>query len=196
MFAPAHHPATRHVVPVRKALGVRTIFNFLGPLTNPAGASRQLIGVSDPAYLELIAGALRELGCERALVVSSDDGLDEVSVAGETQRGRGDARRRHRAHVVAPEQVGLERAALEAVAGGDARARTPRSPARSSAASRAAPDAGRDQCRRRAVRRRSGDELRGRRALAEQAIDSGAARGRPGALRATTNALALREAAV
>ena len=62
MFAPAHHAAMRHVVPVRKELGVRTIFNFLGPLTNPAGATRQLIGVSDPAYLEVIAGALVELG--------------------------------------------------------------------------------------------------------------------------------------
>ena len=62
MFAPSHHQAIRYVVPVRKELAVRTIFNFLGPLTNPAGARRQVIGVSDPAYLETIAGALRELG--------------------------------------------------------------------------------------------------------------------------------------
>ena len=62
MFAPAHHEATRFVVPVRKELAVRTIFNFLGPLTNPAGAPRQLIGVSDPAFLETIAGALARLG--------------------------------------------------------------------------------------------------------------------------------------
>src|SRR5918912_3904879 len=79
MFAPAHHRATRFVVPVRKELGVRTIFNFLGPLTNPAGATRQLIGVSDPAYLDTLAAALQELGAERALVVSSADGLDELS---------------------------------------------------------------------------------------------------------------------
>jgi anthranilate phosphoribosyltransferase len=85
MFAPKHHSAMKHVVPVRKALGVRTVFNFLGPLTNPAGARRQVIGVSDPAKLETIASALGELGTEVALVVSSADGLDEFSVSGTTR---------------------------------------------------------------------------------------------------------------
>ena len=85
MFAPAHHGATRFVIPVRKELAVRTIFNFLGPLTNPAGATRQLIGVSDPAFLEMIAGALARLGARKAFVVSSDDGLDELSTAGATR---------------------------------------------------------------------------------------------------------------
>jgi anthranilate phosphoribosyltransferase len=75
----------KHVVPVRKELGVRTIFNFLGPLTNPAGARRQVIGVSDPGKLETMAAALGELGTERALVVSSADGLDEFSVSGSTR---------------------------------------------------------------------------------------------------------------
>ncbi len=84
MFAPAHHQATRFVIPVRRELAVRTIFNFLGPLTNPAGARRQLIGVSDPAFLETIAGALARLGVERALVVCSEDGLDEISTAAAT----------------------------------------------------------------------------------------------------------------
>jgi anthranilate phosphoribosyltransferase len=79
MFAPAHHQATRFVIPVRRELAVRTIFNLLGPLTNPAGARRQLIGVSDPGFLETIAGALASLGVDRALVVSSEDGLDEIS---------------------------------------------------------------------------------------------------------------------
>jgi anthranilate phosphoribosyltransferase len=85
MFAPAHHQATRFVVPVRRELAVRTIFNMLGPLTNPAGARRQLIGVSDPSFLERMAGALARLGVDRALVVAGEDGLDEVSAAAPTQ---------------------------------------------------------------------------------------------------------------
>jgi anthranilate phosphoribosyltransferase len=85
MFAPTHHRATRFVVPVRRELAVRTIFNFLGPLTNPAGARRQLIGVSDPEMLDTIAGALALLGVDRALVVASEDGLDEISITAPTR---------------------------------------------------------------------------------------------------------------
>src|SRR5271170_2065887 len=81
MFAPAHHQATRYVIPVRRGLAVRTIFNFLGPLTNPAGATRQLIGVSDSAYLDTMAGALALLGVDRALIVASQEGLDEISIS-------------------------------------------------------------------------------------------------------------------
>src|SRR5581483_3844937 len=84
MFAPVHHRATRYVIPVRAQLAVRTIFNFLGPLTNPAGATRQLIGVSDVRYLETMARALGRLGTRRALVVSSEDGLDELSISAPT----------------------------------------------------------------------------------------------------------------
>jgi anthranilate phosphoribosyltransferase len=85
MFAPSHHAAMSHVVPVRKELAVRTIFNFLGPLTNPAGAERQLIGVSDRHYQETIAEALVSLGSERAMVVSAEDGVDELAITAPTR---------------------------------------------------------------------------------------------------------------
>jgi anthranilate phosphoribosyltransferase len=117
MFAPAHHQATRYVVPVRRGLAVRTIFNFLGPLTNPAGAGRQLIGVSDRAYVETIAGALARLGTEHALVVSGDDGIDELSVSAPTTvvEVRGGELERYS---VAPGDVGLEMAQAAEVPGG------------------------------------------------------------------------------
>ena len=117
MFAPRHHAAMKHVVPVRKALAVRTIFNFLGPLTNPAGARRQLLGVADRRYQETIAEALVGLGCERALVVCAADGLDEISVAEETRvvEVAGGATTEW---FVRPEELGIERAPLERIAGG------------------------------------------------------------------------------
>ena len=117
MFAPAHHGATRFVVPVRKELAVRTIFNFLGPLTNPAGAKRQVIGVSDPAFLDTIAGALAKLGARKALVVSSADGLDEMSTSGTTRVVEVDGPEL-RSYEVSPEDVGLPRARPEDLTGG------------------------------------------------------------------------------
>jgi anthranilate phosphoribosyltransferase len=117
MFAPAHHQATRFVVPVRRELAVRTIFNFLGPLTNPAGARRQLIGVSDPAFLQTIAGALAQLGVDRALVVSSEDGLDEISIAAATTVIEVNGKQLDR-YTLAPGDVGVEPS--PAGAGGEA----------------------------------------------------------------------------
>jgi anthranilate phosphoribosyltransferase len=117
MFAPRHHAAMAHVIPARKALGVRTIFNFLGPLTNPAGADRQLLGVADRHYQETIAEALVGLGSVRALVVSGEDGLDEISLAARTRvievADGGTAE-----WFVEPSQFGLAPAQLEDVAGG------------------------------------------------------------------------------
>jgi anthranilate phosphoribosyltransferase len=106
MFAPAHHQATRYVVPVRHELAVRTIFNLLGPLTNPAGAPRQLIGVADARFQATIAGALAKLGVDRALVVAGEDGLDEVSAAAPTKvvEVNGDEIRHY---VITPREVGL-----------------------------------------------------------------------------------------
>ena len=128
MFAPRHHAAMKHVVPVRKELAVRTIFNFLGPLTNPAGASRQLIGISDRGFQETIAEALVGLGTEHALVVNADDGLDEISIGSptrvvEVREGRTEE------WFVRPEDVGLATAELDEVAG--------RSPEENAALSRA-----------------------------------------------------------
>jgi anthranilate phosphoribosyltransferase len=118
MFAPRHHAAMAHVVPARKALGVRTIFNFLGPLTNPAGANRQLLGVADRHYQETIAEALVGLGSLRALVVSSEDGVDELSISARTRvievADGGTSE-----WFVEPGQFGLAPAELGAVAGGE-----------------------------------------------------------------------------
>ena len=117
MFAPAHHGATRFVVPVRKELAVRTIFNFLGPLTNPAGATRQLIGVSAPDMLDTMAAALSRLGATRALVVSSEDGLDELSTSAPTRVVEVNGEQIER-YSVSPQDCGLPEAAPDAVGGG------------------------------------------------------------------------------
>jgi anthranilate phosphoribosyltransferase len=117
MFAPAHHQATRFVIPVRRELAVKTIFNLLGPLTNPAGAQRQLIGVSDPSFLETIAGALVRLGVDRALVVAGEDGLDEVSISAATRVVEvNGAELSH--YTLTPGDVGLELAAEGGYDGG------------------------------------------------------------------------------
>ena len=85
MFAPAHHPSMKHAVIPRKEIGIRTVFNILGPLTNPAGAKRQLIGVFEPNLTELMAGALQRLGSDRAIVAHGIDGVDELSTLGKTK---------------------------------------------------------------------------------------------------------------
>ena len=107
MFAPNHHQATRFVIPVRRELAVRTIFNLLGPLTNPAGARRQLIGVSDPRFLDTMAGALAVLGVDRALLVSGEDGLDEVSATAPTRVVEVNGQD-IRSYVLTPPEAGIE----------------------------------------------------------------------------------------
>ena len=117
MFAPHHHAAMRYVVPVRKELAVRTLFNFLGPLTNPAGATRQVIGVSDASKLDTVALALAALGCRSGLVVSSVDGLDEISVSAET-RVMEVREGQVQAFSVTPEELGVEPAPFESLRSG------------------------------------------------------------------------------
>jgi anthranilate phosphoribosyltransferase len=117
MFAPRHHAAMAHVIPVRRQLGVRTIFNFLGPLTNPAGARRQLLGVAPRHYQETIAEALVGLGSERAMVVTAEDGVDELSISSRTrviEVSDGGTQE----WFVEPADLGLRPADLDQVAGG------------------------------------------------------------------------------
>lgn len=119
LFAPAHHPAVAKVGPIRRQLGTRTVFNLLGPLSNPAGAKRQLLGVYSTALVAPLAEALKALGAEDAMVVSSKDGLDELSLSGPTvvARLRGG---KVTVSELTPESVGLKRRPLKALAGGDA----------------------------------------------------------------------------
>jgi len=119
MHAPAMHPAMKHVMPVRRALGVRTVFNILGPLTNPAGARRQVMGVYSAHLVPLVGEALAMLGTDHAFVVHGSDGLDELTITGASSvaevRGSSIALRQ-----ISPGDVGLEPAPITALRGGDA----------------------------------------------------------------------------
>ncbi len=121
LFAPRLHPAMRAVSDVRKALGVRTIFNLLGPLTNPALARRQIVGVYEPNLVRIVAEVLLALGAERAMVVHSRDGMDEISISAPTdvcEVVEGEIR----SYEVTPESLGLQRYSMETILGGDAAA--------------------------------------------------------------------------
>jgi anthranilate phosphoribosyltransferase len=120
MFAPLYHGATARVAGVRRELGVHTTFNLLGPLTNPAGAPRQIIGVWHAALVEPLAHTLAALGTEHAWVVHGSDGLDEVTLAGETLVAEARARFEIKSFRVHPQAFGLERAPLDHLRGGDA----------------------------------------------------------------------------
>ena len=121
LLAPTHHPAMRHAGQVRRELGIRTIFNFLGPLANPAGATHQLVGVTDDALRPFLASTLRALGAQRAWVVRGVDGLDEMSPCGITRvsvvtnTGLSELE-------LSPEDFGLDRIPLSSLKGGDAAA--------------------------------------------------------------------------
>ena len=118
LFAARHHPTMGRLMPVRKAIGRRTIFNLMGPLANPAGVRRQLVGIARPAYVPIYADALARLGTDHAMVVSGDEGLDELSLAGgnevtEVRGGELSLRR------VTPTEAGLPTYPVEAIRGGD-----------------------------------------------------------------------------
>lgn len=115
LFAPQHHSAMKHAIGPRKEMRVRTLFNLLGPLTNPAGAPNQVLGVFSPEWVEPLAQVLKQLGSEHVLVVHADDGLDEISIAAPTriaELNKGDIS----VYTVTPEDFGLQRADLSAIA--------------------------------------------------------------------------------
>src|SRR5262249_50832856 len=119
MFAPAHHPAMKNVGPTRVELGTRTIFNLLGPLSNPAGVKRQMVGVFSRQWIEPLANGLKNLGSQSAWVVHGSDGLDEITSAGSTYVAaleNGGVR----TFEVAPEDLGVARAMPDMLRGGDA----------------------------------------------------------------------------
>ena len=117
LFAANHHPAMKRITPIRQRIGRRTIFNLMGPLANPAGVTRQLIRIARPDYAATYAAALEQLGTEAALVVSGEEGLDEISCAGPTLAvGVGQVALPGR---IAPEDAGLPRHPLSAIVGGD-----------------------------------------------------------------------------
>ena len=118
LFAQNHHPAMGRIQPIRKKIGKRTIFNLMGPLSNPAGVKRQLIGIARPAYVPIYAGAMARLGTERTMIISGDEGLDELSLAGGNEVAEVVGRDFEMQRVDAS-QAGLPHAPVEAIRGGD-----------------------------------------------------------------------------
>jgi anthranilate phosphoribosyltransferase len=108
MFAPGHHGAMKHVIGPRREIGVRTVFNLLGPLTNPAGAPNQLMGVFDHNWIERVLNVLKALGSEHVLVVAAEDGLDEISTAADTYVGELKDGRIEQ-YTISPEDFGVQR---------------------------------------------------------------------------------------
>jgi anthranilate phosphoribosyltransferase len=175
LYAPAMHSAMKHVQNARRELRLRTVFNLLGPLTNPAGATCQVVGVYSGDLVEKVAEALSVLGLRRALVVHGSDGLDEITITGPTRIG--EVRNgRVRAYEVTPEDCGLQRSRLEDLAGGDAK--------QNAALIREVLDGKKSACRDVVVLNAAAalvaagraDHLRDSAPMAVQAIDTGAAR--------------------
>ncbi len=187
LFAPAMHSAMKYVQPARRELRLRTVFNLLGPLTNPAHASAQVVGVYSPALVEKLAEALSMLGLHRALVVHGLDGLDEITITGPTRVAEvreGTVR----SYEVTPEEFGMDRASLDEISGGDAEANAAiireilggkKSPRRDVVLLNAAAAL---------VAAGKADHLAGALPLAARSIDSGAAAGKLEALVRFTNA--------
>jgi len=187
MFAPSHHPAMKHVGPTRVELGTRTIFNLLGPLSNPASVKRQMVGVFSKQWVEPLAHVLKNLGSERAIVVHGSDGLDEITTSGTTTVASLENGKVSTAEI-APEDVGFKRVTPEALRGGDAQANADalktvlegkKSPFHDIAVFNAAAAL---------VVAGAAKDLKGAVALAQKSISSGEAEGRLDRLIAVSNA--------
>jgi anthranilate phosphoribosyltransferase len=174
LFAPTHHPAMRHAAPVRRELATRTVFNVLGPLTNPAGARAQVVGVYSPELVRTIADVLLQLGARRAFVVHGAGGIDELSPVGPSRVCEVVAGAVHE-RTVDPEELGIERCRIEELAGG--------SPQENAAAIRKVFEGERGAKRDAVLMNAAGaiaagghaDDLREGIALAREALDSGSA---------------------
>jgi anthranilate phosphoribosyltransferase len=187
MFAPMHHPAMKNVGPTRVELGTRTIFNLLGPLSNPAGVKKQMVGVFSKHWVEPIAQVLKNLGAERAYVVHGSDGLDEITTSGPTsvaalENGK------VRTFEITPEEVGLPKVKPDVLRGGDAD--------ENAAALKGVLEGKKSAYRDVAVFNAAAalvvagiaNDLKGGVALAQKSIDSGEAEGRLDRLIAVSNA--------
>jgi anthranilate phosphoribosyltransferase len=187
MFAPMHHPAMKNVGPTRVELGTRTIFNLLGPLSNPAGVKKQMVGVFSKHWVEPIAQVLKNLGAERAYVVHGSDGLDEITTSGPTsvaalENGK------VRTFEITPEEVGLPKVKPDVLRGGDAD--------ENAAALKSVLEGKKSAYRDVAVFNAAAalvvagiaNDLKGGVALAQKSIDSGEAEGRLDRLIAVSNA--------
>lgn len=194
LFAPTFHAAMRHAAPVRRELGVRTVFNVLGPLCNPAGATAQVVGVFDGSLVRPLAEVLANLGVRRAFVVHGSDGLDELTVTGPSRVAEWDGRS-VREYTVDPTDLGLERRTAAQLAGGDAalNARLLRSVLEG--ATGAARDVAMLNAAAALVASDAASDLAGGLELARQSIDSGAALDRLHALLAYSAKLRQREGA-
>jgi anthranilate phosphoribosyltransferase len=187
MFAPLHHPAMKNVGPTRVELGTRTIFNLLGPLSNPAGVKKQMVGVFSKHWVEPIAQVLKNLGTERAYVVHGSDGLDEITTSGPTSVAALEGGK-VRTFEINPEEVGLSKIKPDALRGGDAE--------ENASALKAVLEGKKNPYRDVAVFNAAAalvvagiaDDLKGGVALAQKSIDSGEAEGRLDRLIAVSNA--------
>ncbi len=119
LFAPLHHPAMKYAAKPRTELGVRSFFNIIGPLTNPAGVKRQLVGVYNPHVALILAGALQKLGAEKACVVHSNDGMDEVTLSSRTNVHEVNKNEQTREYHLQPEDFGFSKLTLDSLRGGD-----------------------------------------------------------------------------